>query len=168
MSDWVTSAIAAGAVLAGSGLTAFVTSRAAKRHAAGQERSELVAALQAYGYAVTNLGLEIEQLPPAPARSTTAAVSAAATRAPLLDWTVGQINRRTIGRPTARALDLYNAALNRLLLLAPESLLQPAEVINELVRRADTRDDAWEEQWSAARAAFTAAARLEVRRRGRA
>ena len=55
-SDWVNSAIAASAVLAGSGLTAFVTSRAAKRHAAGQERSELVAALQAYGYAVTNLG----------------------------------------------------------------------------------------------------------------
>ena len=92
-------------------------------------------------------------------------MSAAATRAPLLDWTVGQINRRTIGRPTARALDLYNAALNRLLLLAPESLLRPAEVINELVRRTDSRDEAWEEEWSTARAAFTAAARLEVRRR---
>jgi hypothetical protein len=59
MSVWVNSAIAAGAVLAGSGLTAFVTSRPAKRHAVGQGRSELVAALQAYGYAVTDLGLEI-------------------------------------------------------------------------------------------------------------
>ena len=49
MSEWVNAAIAAGAVLAGSGLTAFVTSRAAKRHADGQERSELVAAPYAYG-----------------------------------------------------------------------------------------------------------------------
>ena len=66
MSDWINSAIAAGAALAGSGLTALVTSRAARRHAEGQERSELVAALQAYGYAVSTLAREIEQLPPAP------------------------------------------------------------------------------------------------------
>jgi hypothetical protein len=85
------------------------------------------------------------------------------TRLPPVDWTVGQINRRTIGRPTARAVDLYSAALNRLLLLAPESLLRPAEEINELVRRADARDDAWDQEWSAACSAFTTAARQAVR-----
>jgi hypothetical protein len=156
--------IAASAALAGSGLTAFVTSRAAKRHADGQERTELVTALQACGYAVTNLGLEIQQLPPATGAATVA-LSAASARLPMFDWTVGQISRRTAGRPTMRAVDLYNTALNRLLLLAPESILRPVEAINQLVRRAATRDDQWADEWSAACAAFTSAARDEVRRR---
>ena len=69
------------------------------------------------------------------------------------------MSRRTLGRRTTRAVDLYNAALSRLLLVAPESVLRPVEAINELVAQADTRDASWEQEWSAARGAFTSAAR---------
>jgi hypothetical protein len=162
MSDWVTSAIAAGAALAGAALSAIVAASATRRQLASQDRTGLAAALQSYGYAITNLGMEIDQLPPRPSPTVAALSAASASRLPLLDWTASQISRHTVGRPTRRAVDTYNAAMNRLLLVAPQSILTHMKTINDLVTRADHRGDAWAEAWSHARAAFTEASRQAI------
>jgi hypothetical protein len=161
MSEWVTSAIAAGAALGGTALSAIVAASSTRRHVAAQDRIGLAAALQAYGYATTTLGLEIDQLPPAPSAAV-AALSASTARAPMLDWTLGQVSRRTVGRPTMRALDTYNAAMNRLLLVAPQPILTHMKTINDLVTRASERDEAWAAEWSDARAALTYASRRAI------
>jgi hypothetical protein len=85
VSDWVTSAIAAGAALGGAGLTAMVAASSTRRHLAAEDRTGLAAALQVYGYATTNLGIELDQLPPTPSPAL-AALSATAARAPMLEW----------------------------------------------------------------------------------
>jgi hypothetical protein len=154
MSDSLTAAIAAGAALAGSGLTGMLTLHLARR-------GELTAALAAYGYATDRLGLEIGQLPPTPGRAASALVAATA-RAPHFDWSVGQLSRHTLGRPAMRALDTYNAALNRLILVAPKSVLEPAIALNELLNSVTERDDQWSKEWSAAREALARASRLAL------
>jgi hypothetical protein len=92
------------------------------------------------------------------------AVQATSARLPTLDYTLGQISRRTVGRAASRALETYLAAFNRLLLIAPAPLLDPMEAINALLSSVDRRhDDAWEQEWSAARGALIVAARQAVR-----
>lgn len=162
MSDWVTSAIAAGAALGGTALSAIVAASSTRRHLASQDRTGLAAALQAYGYAITNLGMEIDQLPPGPSPTVAALSAATVSRLPLLDWTAGQVSRHTLGRPTRRAVDTYNAAMNRLLLVAPQTILTHMKTINDLVSRAHQRDDSWAEEWSNARALFTEAGRQAI------
>jgi hypothetical protein len=146
-----------GAALLGSALSAIAAAHSARRLAAAQQRTGLTAALEIYGYAVTNLGFEIDRLPPERGQAADA-VSSVTARLPMLDWTLGEVSRRTIGRPTIRAIDTYNAAMNRLLLVAPQPILAHMQTINDLVS-ADTRDERWQQQWSDARAAFTVAAR---------
>lgn len=155
-----TTAIAAGAALLGSALSAIAAAHSARRLAAAHQRTSLAAALEIYGYAVTSLGFEIGRLPPDRGQAIDA-LSSVAARLPMLDWTLGQISSRTIGRPTIRAVDTYNAAMNRLLLVAPQLILAHMQTINELVS-ADTRDERWRQEWSVARAAFTVAAREAV------
>ena len=99
MSDWINTAIAAGAALLASGLTGAVTLRAAGR-------GELSAALQAYGYATDRLRLEITQMPPSAGRIGVA-VQRTVARARPLDWSLGQISRHTVARPVMTALDTY-------------------------------------------------------------
>jgi hypothetical protein len=161
MSDWINAAIAAGAALGASGLTGLITLRAARRVADAQRGSDLLAALQAYGYAADRLYLEISQLPPAPGRLAVA-VQAGAARLGALDWSAGQIARHTLGRPAMRALDTYMAAFNRLVLVAPEPILTGVQPLNDLIARLDKRDEKWSTEWSDARGDLTKTARLAV------
>ena len=154
MSDWINTAIAAGAALLASGLTGAITLRAAGR-------SELSAALQAYGYATDRLGVEISQMPPLPGRIG-GATRRAAARARHVDWSVGQISRHTLARPAMRALDTYMAASNRLMLVAPARVLEPVIRINELLARMEERDEAWHAEWADARQALAKQSRLAV------
>jgi hypothetical protein len=161
MSDWFNPAIAAGAALLSSGLTGAITLRAARGQAKAQGRSDLAGALQAYGYAADRLRLELGQLPPTPGRLG-AALQSTAARLRTLDWSLGQVSRHTIGRAGMRALDTYTAAFNRLILIAPSSVLTPMEALNDLLGRVESRDEAWEEAWSTARAALAHAGREAI------
>jgi hypothetical protein len=161
MSDWTNPVIAVAAALLSSGLTGVITLRAAGRQADRQQRSDLAAALQAFGYAADRLRLEIDQLPPPPGRLA-ASLQSASSRLRALDWSVGQISRHTLGRPVLSALDTYNAALNRLMLIAPTAVLEPMETLNGLLGRVQERDEAWADDWSSARGALTKAAREAV------
>lgn len=104
------------------------------------------------------MNLEIEQLPP-PSSSVATALQSTAARLPTLDYTLGQISRRTLGRKAQHALDTYLAAFNRLMLIAPLPVLQTMEAINALLARVDERHSAtWPEDWSTARGALAKAA----------
>lgn len=67
---------------------------------------------------------EIEQLPRQRGHIAEAIESATA-RLSTLDYALGQLSRRTLGQPAQRALDSYLVAFNRLLLIAPTSMLEP-------------------------------------------
>jgi hypothetical protein len=154
MSDWVNPAIVAGAALLSSALTGAITLRASRR-------SDLAAALQAYGYAADRLRLEIGQMAPPPGRIGVALQSGVA-RARSLDWTLGQISRHTLARPALHVLDTYTAAFNRLILVAPVRVLDAMRPLNDLLGRLDERGDAWNSEWSVAREALGLAARLAL------
>lgn len=162
MTDWPTAAIAAGAALLSSGLTGTLGLLAARRHARTQKRDELAASLHSYCYATDLMNLEIEQLPP-PSSSFATALQSTAARLPTLDYTLGQISRRMLGRKAQHALDTYLAAFNRLMLIAPLPVLQTMEAINALLARVDERHSAtWPKDWSTARGALAAAGREAI------
>ena len=145
MSDWINTAIAAGAALLASGLTGAITLRAAGR-------SELSAALQAYGYATDRLGVEISQMPPLPGRIGGAMRRAVARARPSTGGGADLASHP--GTPShARARHLHGAS-NRLMLVAPARVLEPVIRINELLARMEERDEAWHAEWADARQAL--------------
>jgi hypothetical protein len=54
------------------------------------------------------------------------------------------------------------AALNRVLLIAPTSVLTAAETLNELLARVEERDQPWTEEWREARAMLVKVSRETV------
>jgi hypothetical protein len=58
-----------------------------------------------------------------------------------------------------RALDAHSAAGNRLLLIAPEAVLERIEVLNDLLSELRPRDEDWREKWRTARGALVAPSR---------
>src|SRR4051794_26973862 len=111
MSASMNTAIGAGAVLAGSGLTGFIASRLAAGERRARRAGELIAALSAYGYALDRLHAEIRQLPQRPGRVATW-TNRQLARTPQLDWVLGMSSRRLLGGEAMQALDAFNAAHN--------------------------------------------------------
>lgn len=126
MDNWLVALIAAGGALGGSALTGVITYRLALVERKALDRGELRAALTAYGSALDRLTLRIEQLPQAHGIEedwTTKLVARWRT----LDWVMGRLSTATVGRGAMLALDEVIAATNRLMLVAPESVLEAME-----------------------------------------
>ncbi|MGE5527482.1 MAG: hypothetical protein ACM3Q9_02330 [Methanosarcina sp.] len=68
-----------------------------------------------------------------------------------LDWVMGRLSTGTLGRGAMRSLDELITAMNRLLLIAPEDVLDAVLGISVLLERFEQRDEGWREEWSAAR-----------------
>jgi len=158
MEQIFTAAVTGLAVLAGSALTARITSRVSKAEREERAKSELLAALVAYGAAIDRLDLKISQLPPQPGRVSRSS-SALMTRLPTLDWLMGRLSTATLGRSTMKAVDELIYASNRLLLIAPESLFPPVESISNLLAGLEERDERWKADWQAAREDLAATSR---------
>lgn len=159
--EWLTAVIGLVGALAGSTLTAVFAAWSDSRRARTAQRYELRAALQLYGYALDRVGQEIGQLPPKAGRLAQA-TQAAIGRTPQLDWSLGQLARHTLARPAMRALDEYNAAANRLLLIAPEDILAPVERLNQLLSEVEDRGEDWSTRWRSARIELAVVSRRAV------
>ena len=158
VSEVAIAGVAAAAASLSSVLTGWLTLRAAAVERRDRSRAELATAMASFGYAADRLRTEIEQLPPPPSRSGRATATAV-ERLPTLDWSLGQISRHKLGRPAMRALDAYGAAANRLLLVAPQPVLEAMERLSDLLAKVQSRDEAWSETWRDARNEFAVAAR---------
>ena len=139
----------------GGGAT-FLVQRADRKERA---RGEVAAAVVAFGYALDSLHTELSRIP----RTTTPARFADhlinEQRFPNLNRLLIWANSKTIGRDAERALDRFISAANRLVVLAPLELLPIIERANQLLSRADERDELWEKQWRAVRAELTVESR---------
>jgi hypothetical protein len=163
VSDWVNGAIAAGAALVSSGLTGAIALRASGQQVDAKRSADLAAALQAYGYSIDTLTLELGQLPPDPGHAGKA-TQAAAARLPTLSWSLGQISRHSIGRPAMRALDVHAAAFNRLVLIAPSEVLNVIQDFSDLLSRFAQRNEGWDRSWRETRASLVEVSREAVER----
>lgn len=161
MDNWPIALIAAAGAVSGSAVTGVITYRLARLGREGLDRSELRAALTAYGAALDRLTLRIEQLPQAHGIEEdwlTRLVAKWRT----LDWVMGRISTATVGREVMRAMEEVIAATNRLLLIAPESVLDAMGAPSELIGSFDPSGPKWREEWSAARNTFARASRAVV------
>lgn len=134
MDTWLTALVAAGGALAGSALTGLITYKVAWREHEARGVEELRAALVAYGAILDRLGLRIDQMPHPPGpvgRWTNRQVS----RWRDLDWVLGRIASATLGRRVTRMVDEFATATNRLILIAPQPVLEAAEAISALFDR---------------------------------
>jgi hypothetical protein len=107
---------------------------------------------------------EIGQLPPSPSRGVQL-TDRVLTRTPSLEWMIGQASRHTVGRPALRAFDAYSAAANRLLLVAPNPVLDALEDLSALLARLAHHDEAWRAEWHQTRKRFVVVARAAVAER---
>lgn len=79
-----------------------------------------------------------------------------------LDWVLGRISTATLGRNAMRSLDELMVATNRILLIAPESVLAAVQEVNSALESFKPRDSEWSAKWSAARQGVAKAARATV------
>lgn len=167
MEDWIVPLIAAGGAIGGSAVTGLTAYRIGRLDREGRERDELRVALAAYGAALDRLTLRIDQLPQAHGIEedwTTRLVA----RWRSLDWLMGRLSVATIGRGAMRSIDEVISATNRLLLVAPDSVLTSMEALSALIGRFDPGGSGWRKEWQEARTAFARASReaLVTKRRG--
>jgi len=158
MENWLVALIAAGGALSGSALTGVIAYRLARLEREAFDKGEMRTALASYGAALDRLTLRIEQLPQAHGIEedwTTRLVARWRT----LDWVTGRLSTATVGRGAMRALDEVIAATNRLVLVAPESVLEAMETLSELIGNFNPSGSKWREEWRAARSAFAGASR---------
>lgn len=161
MDNWLVALIAAAGALGGSALTGVITYRLARLEREALNKDELRAALTAYAAALDRLTLRIEQLPQAHGIKedwTTRLVA----KWPTLNWAIGRLSTATVGRGTMRAVDEVIAATNRLLLIAPASVLDEMEVVSDLISGFEPGTTKWRDEWRAARTAFAGASRRAV------
>jgi hypothetical protein len=161
MDSWVVALIASGGAVAGAAVSGIVAYLIARLDREARDSDELRAALTAYGVALDRLNLRIEQLPQSHGIEenwTTRLVARWRT----LDWLLGRISLATIGRGGMIALDEVIAATNRLLLVAPRSILAKMDRLSDLLGRFDPFAANWKHEFKEARAVFTGAARAAV------
>jgi hypothetical protein len=161
MDSSIAAGIAAGAALLGSALTGLITSKVAAREQRGRDVEELRAALAAYGAVLDRFGRHLDQLPhpPGPAGRW---VNRQISRWRDLDWAMGRLSTGTLARGAMRTLDELITAMNRLLLIAPEEVLEAVLGISALLERFERRDEGWGEKWREARNTVAAASRAAV------
>jgi len=166
MESWLIALIAAAGAVAGAAVSAIAVYRVARLEAGARDKDELRAALAGYGATLDRLNLKVEQLPQAHGIDenwTTQLVARWRT----LDWLMGRLSVATIGRGGMIALDEMIAATNRLLLVAPEPILDVMERLSDLIGRLDPSAADWRDEWKEARSAFAGAARATVTKKRR-
>jgi hypothetical protein len=160
MDPWLTTLTGAVAVLAGSTLTAAISSRTSRIEREERQRDELRASLVAYGVAIDRLSVRIAELPePRPDRSPVGRMLRVLERWREFDWLMGRISTALFGRRAMQAVDELILATNRLQLVAPDLLREPMAAISDLLERVEHRDAAWRDEWNAARQSLAAASR---------
>lgn len=161
MDSSIAAGIAAGAALLASALTGLITYKVAAREQRGRDVEELRAALAAYGAVLDRFGRHLDQLPhpPGPAGRW---VNRQVSRWRDLDWAMGRLSAGTLGRGAMRTLDELITAMNRLLLIAPEEVLDAVLGISVLLERFERRDEHWRQEWREARNAVATASRAAV------
>lgn len=161
MEDWLVPLIAAAGAVGGAAVTGVVAYRLARLEGEVRDKDELRVALAAYGAALDRLTLRIDQLPQAHGIEedwTTRLVA----RWRSLDWLMGRLSVATIGRGAMRAIDEVISTTNRLLLVAPDPVLESMETLSELIGRFDPSGSNWRDEWREARTAFAQASRRAV------
>lgn len=161
MDSSIAAGVAAGAALLGAALTGLITYKIATRQQRGREVEELRAALAVFGAVLDRFARHLDQMPhpPGPAGRW---VNRQVSRWRDLDWAIGRLSTATLGRGAIRTLDELITAMNRLLLIAPEEVLDAVLRISDLVARFEQRDESWDEEWREARNAVAAASRAAV------
>lgn len=161
MDSSIAAGIAAGAALLGSALTGLITYMVAAREQRGRDVDELRAALAAYGAVLDRFGRHLDQLPhpPGPAGRW---VNRQVSRSRDLDWAMGRLSTGILGRGAMRTLDELMTAMNRLLLIAPEEVLDAVLGISVLLEHFEQRDEGWGAEWREARNAVAAASRAAI------
>jgi len=76
-----------------------------------------------------------------------------------LDWIMGRLSVATVGRSTMRVVDEVIAATNRLILVAPEPILEAMQAISDLIGRFEPGGEDWQQEWQGARNAFAEVSR---------
>ncbi|MGN6275545.1 MAG: hypothetical protein ACTHNP_06410 [Solirubrobacterales bacterium] len=139
-------------------MTGVVAYRVARLEREAADKGELRSALTAYGAAIDRLTLKIQQLPQTHGVEEGWSNRLIA-RWPTLDWFMGRLSVATLGRSTMRAVDEVIAATNRLVLVAPEPILETMQAISDLIAGFDPANDKWKQDWQRARNDFAAASR---------
>lgn len=126
-----------------------------------RRQGELAAALAAFGVALDQLFLELDQLPERGDRFSVSAAKRLGDRG-TAGWLIRLLGRRVFGREAWRALEALIAATNRLLIVAPASLLPSILEMNELLAGFEGRGSGWREEWQRARGEILVAGRSEL------
>lgn len=150
--------IAAAGAVGGSAVTGAVVYRVARLEREAADKGELRAALAAYGAAIDRLTLKIHQLPQAHGIEEGRSNSLVA-RWPTLDWVLGRLSVATVGRSTMRVVDEVIVATNRLILVAPEPIVETMQAISDLIGEFEPASENWKRDWHAARNVFAEASR---------
>ncbi|HWO83567.1 MAG TPA: hypothetical protein VNM38_07240 [Solirubrobacterales bacterium] len=161
MDSSITAIIAAGAALFSSALTGLITYKIAGQQQRSRDVDELRSALALYGATLDRFGRHLDQMPHPPGL-VGRWVNRQVSRWRDLDWAMGRLSTGTLGRGAMRALDELITAMNRLLLIAPEDVLDAVLGISVLLERFEQRDDGWREEWNEARNAVARASRAAV------
>jgi len=154
-------AVSAVAGLAGALIGAGATLRSARAERRAQERGELLKTLTDLLATLDRLALELSHIP----RKTRLAIATdrSLDRLPNLDFLVGWLSRKTIGRDGMHVIDEFLMVGRRAMLLAPDDVLRAFEQIALLLSEDRTTDD-WPTRWSDGQNRLTIAARDAVAR----
>lgn len=148
------------AALLGSALTGLIAYFLARREQRARDNDELRAALAVFGALLDRIGRHLEQLPTLQDRGRKVNRLIAGWRD--LDWAIGRLSTATLGRGAIRTFDEFSVALNRLLLIAPQAVLDVTLNLTALLERFEARSPEWESDWREARSEFAAVARSAV------
>jgi hypothetical protein len=139
-------------------VTGVVVYRIARLEREAADRGELRSALAAYAAAIDRLTLKIHQLPQAhgieEGRS-----NRLVARWRTLDWVIGRLSVATVGRSTMRVVDEVIVATNRLILVAPEPVVETMQALTDLVGRFEPASEDWKRDWQEARNVFAEVSR---------
>lgn len=139
-------------------MTGVVACRVGRLERESAEKGELRSALAGYGAAIDRLTLRIHQLPQAHGIEEGRSNKLVA-RWRTLDWVIGRLSVATVGRSTMRVVDEVIAATNRLILVAPEPIVETMQAVSDLIERFEPASEDWKRDWQAARNAFAEASR---------
>jgi hypothetical protein len=158
VADWLVPLIAAAGAVAGSAVTGAVVYRVARLEREAADKGELRSALAAYSAAIDRLTLKIHQLPQAHGIEEGRSNKLIA-RWRTLDWSIGRLSVATIGRSTMRVVDEVIVATNRLILVAPEPIVEAMQAISDLIGRFEPASEDWKRAWQEARNVFAEVSR---------
>lgn len=159
MDGWMTALVGAAGVLAGSGLTGILASRQAGREHKAHDLEELRSALAAYGAAVDAIELRMAQMGGPMPRAARWILEQVEPHVRILVWLIRRLSVATIARPTMNSFDQLAVCTNRLLLIAPEPVVDAVSAINELIGCFESQSSDWRQEWMEARRTFLIVAR---------